>query len=98
MGARPSVNRDAALLQQLAEKSCREVSGVLDGECLAEPSIVLGNVAPEGELVRTRLAIDGDGARARALRRRHHAVINLVVLGKRRDVEERALARTVRGF
>src|SRR5271157_2914954 len=39
-----------------------------------------------------------DTVRAGALRRSHHAVVDFVVLRKRRDAEKRALAGSVGGF
>src|SRR5271157_2281894 len=89
------IDSDAALLQQLAEEARTEVGRVFDGQRFAEAGIVLRDVPPKGELAGARFAIDGHRTRAGALRRSHYAVIDFVVLGKRRDAEKRTLAGTV---
>src|SRR5271157_3501355 len=95
---RPAVDGDASLLEQLAEEARAEVGRVFDGQRFAEAGVVLRNVPPEGQLAGAGFAIYGYRTRAGALRRSHHAVVDFVVLGKRRDAEKRALAGSVGGF
>ena len=83
--------------KQLAEESGGEISGVFHGQGFPEAGVILRDVAPKGELIRSGFAINRHGTRAGPLRRGHHPVIDFVVLGKWRDGKERALAGPVGG-
>ncbi len=94
LGARATVNRNAALFQHAAEETRRKIGGVVDRQRLVESRIVGRYRAPQRELLGARLAQDADDARTGAGGRGHDAVVELVVVGEGLDADERLLART----
>src|SRR5881394_4518747 len=86
-----AINSDAANLEQMAEHVRRKFGWVLNGEAFVDASVVHGHRAPESESGRTRFAIDVDLA-AGPRRGGQHAVVDRVVVRKRRDADESFVA------
>src|SRR4051812_37564275 len=97
MRARAAIHRHTACFQKFAEQPRAEIRGIFNRQRLSEPWVVLWDVPPESEQIGSRLAIDGYRPRLASGRRRGHSIVDLVVLGEWRDVQEGPLSRSISG-
>ena len=95
-GALSAVDHNAALLQQLPKKCRREFRRIFDRQRFIRPWIVERDISPKRQHRRTRFAID-ENPPPRARWRSNHAIVNVVVIGKRNDADKCVLACAVGG-
>ena len=91
-----AVDRDAAHFQQLAEQFRRKLRRIFDGEGFVGAGIAQRHVAPKGQHRGAGFAID-EYFPARAGGRGHDAIVDAIVVGKRRNADEGAVAGAIGG-